>query len=107
MLYYRIVIGIIVSNVAIFIGGVSLTTINLKLDTPTICGRPTNEVVQTEDGKSEPFYAVVKECKKNLKSFEGFNVCDYFILRKSLLTPILAQFITYCIVLLQFKVSEK
>ncbi len=43
---------------------------------------------------------------KRLKEFQGFNVLDFFTLRKSLLTTILAHFVTYLIVLLQFKVSE-
>ena len=42
----------------------------------------------------------------NLREFEGFHGLGYFRLGKSMLTGIMANFTTYLIVLLQFKVSE-
>ena len=68
---------------------------------------PSNDMVQTEQGEQLSYYALVKGFQKKFESFEGFNVLDFFILRRSLLTSILTQFITYCIVLFQFKISEK
>ena len=42
----------------------------------------------------------------DLKEFDGFNGYDYFLLGKPLLTSIMANFTTYLIVLVQFKISE-
>ena len=41
-----------------------------------------------------------------MEKFQGFNALNYFTLNKSCLTSILANFMTYLIVLLQFKSSE-
>jgi hypothetical protein len=43
---------------------------------------------------------------EKLKKFKGFSALDYFILEKPLLTSIYTNFITYLIVLIQFRVSE-
>ena len=40
-----------------------------------------------------------------MEKFQGFNALNYFTLNKSCLTSILANFMTYLIVLLQFKSS--
>jgi hypothetical protein len=42
-----------------------------------------------------------------LKSFTGFSAMGFFHLKKSLLSSIAVNFITYLIILMQFKVSEK
>ena len=42
---------------------------------------------------------------KRLQAFEGFSANDYFYLNKPLITGILANFITYFIILVQFKLS--
>ena len=43
---------------------------------------------------------------KELRSFQGFDGLGFFTLGKSLLTSILANFATFFIILLQFKISE-
>ena len=40
-----------------------------------------------------------------MEKFQGFNALNYFTLNKSCLTSIVANFMTYLIVLLQFKSS--
>jgi hypothetical protein len=42
-----------------------------------------------------------------LKSFEGFSAMGFFHLKKSLLSSIAVNFLTYLIILMQFKVGEK
>ena len=42
----------------------------------------------------------------HLKSFEGFSALGFFYLRKSLISSIFANFVTYLIILVQFKVTE-
>ena len=44
---------------------------------------------------------------EKINSFQGFNACGFFTLGKPLLTSIIANFITYMIVLIQFKMAEK
>ncbi len=41
-----------------------------------------------------------------LKGFEGFSALDFFYLKKSLISSIFANFVTYLIIMLQFKVTE-
>ena len=43
---------------------------------------------------------------KRLQSFQGFSANDYFYLNKPLITGILANFVTYFIILVQFKLSS-
>jgi hypothetical protein len=43
---------------------------------------------------------------RKLMNFKGFSALDYFYLDKSLLTSIVANFVTYLIVLIQFRASE-
>ena len=43
---------------------------------------------------------------EKINSFKGFNACGFFTLGKPLLTSIIANFITYMIVLIQFKMAE-
>ena len=43
---------------------------------------------------------------EKINSFQGFNACGFFTLGKPLLTSIIANFITYMIVLIQFKMAE-
>ncbi len=40
-----------------------------------------------------------------LDSFDGFDASGYFKVDKSLLTSVLANFVTYFIILIQFKAS--
>ena len=42
-----------------------------------------------------------------ITSFQGFNACGFFTLGKPLLTSIVANFTTFIIVLIQFKMAEK
>ena len=42
---------------------------------------------------------------EKINSFQGFNACGFFTLGKPLLTSIIANFITYMIVLIQFKMA--
>ena len=42
---------------------------------------------------------------RNIKDFQGFQGRKYFTLNKSLLTDIIANFLTYFIILVQFKES--
>ena len=43
---------------------------------------------------------------KRFEEFKGFGGCGYFHLGKSLLTATLTNFVTYLIVLIQFRISE-
>ena len=47
-----------------------------------------------------------KQIEMELKKFQGFHGNGYFILGKPLLTSVVANIITYLIILIQFKVSE-
>ena len=42
---------------------------------------------------------------ERLNNFKGFTGCDYFELGRPLLSKITSNFITYLIILLQFKLS--
>ena len=42
---------------------------------------------------------------KRLQAFQGFTASDYYYLNKPLLTAILANFVTYFIILVQFKLG--
>ena len=42
-----------------------------------------------------------------ITSFQGFNACGFFTLGKPLLTSIVANFTTFIIVLIQFKMAER
>ena len=42
-----------------------------------------------------------------INSFQGFNACGFFTLGKPLLTSIVANFTTFIIVLIQFKMAER
>ena len=44
---------------------------------------------------------------EKLVAFDGFEVGGFFTLKKKLFTSISANFVTYLIVLVQFKLSEK
>ena len=41
-----------------------------------------------------------------IEDFKGFDCNGFFILGKPLLTSILANFVTYLIILIQFKITE-
>ncbi len=41
-----------------------------------------------------------------LKTFDGISACNFFKVKRSLLTSIMAHFTTYFIILLQFRVTE-
>ena len=47
------------------------------------------------------------ELIEKITSFQGFNACGFFTLGKPLLTSIVANFTTFIIVLIQFKMAEK
>ena len=48
---------------------------------------------------------IMKKMVQRLEKFTGFTALNYFTVNKSLLTSILANFLTYLIVLIQFGMS--
>ena len=58
------------------------------------------------DGNFQNITKVLSLNIKNLEEFKGYDGYGYFYLGKSLLTGIMTNFMTYLIVLIQFKVSE-
>ncbi len=80
-------------------------TLVQKLD--EIIDEGSHEVmIHLERRKPHPFFFFKKNIEDQLKAFDGFRVLDFFSIKRSLLISILAQFATFCIVLLQFKVAE-
>ena len=68
---------------------------------------PDNTTLITFNSKEmRPLHAQ-KLLIKEIDNFKGFNGNGYFTLGKPLLTSILANFITYLIILVQFRISEK
>ena len=59
-----------------------------------------------DDGSKCRFIDAKQFVLRKLRSFKGFSILSFFTVRRSILTSIMAHFITYLIVLLQFKVSE-
>ena len=55
--------------------------------------------IQFQTGKSEAVIALLDE-------FKGFDAKGYFTLNHSLLTGMTANFVTYLVILVQFKQSE-
>ena len=60
----------------------------------------------TSNGKTLRIKHWQKRIASGLAEFQGFHGNNYFVLGKPLLTSITANFITYLIILVQFKVSE-
>ena len=60
----------------------------------------------TSNGKTLRVKHWQKRIASGLAEFQGFHGNNYFVLGKPLLTSITANFITYLIILVQFKVSE-
>ena len=60
----------------------------------------------TSNGKTVRAKHLQKRIAYGLDEFQGFHGNNYFVLGKPLLTSITANFITYLIILVQFKVSE-
>ena len=60
----------------------------------------------TSNGKTVRAKHLQKRIASGLDEFQGFHGNNYFVLGKPLLTSITANFITYLIILVQFKVSE-
>jgi len=58
------------------------------------------------DGKVTNIEHAKNRIISGLDAFQGFHGDGYFILGKELLTSIVANFVTYLIILVQFKVSE-
>ena len=58
------------------------------------------------DGKVSNIEHAKKRLISGLDAFKGFHGNGYFTLGKELLTSIVANFVTYLIILVQFKVSE-
>ncbi len=77
----------------------------LKLDHITNEG-PAEKMIYIDKEKPKTFFSLKKIISSQLKRFQGIKVLDYFTIKRSLLTSIFAHFVTYIIVLLQFKVSE-
>ena len=62
--------------------------------------------ILTLNGKTFRVKHWQKRIASGLGEFQGFHGNNYFVLEKPLLTSITANFITYLIILVQFKVSE-
>ena len=60
----------------------------------------------TSNGQTVRAKHLQKRIASGLDEFQGFHGNNYFVLGKPLLTSITANFITYLIILVQFKVSE-
>ena len=58
------------------------------------------------DGNVRKLKHVKKRIVSGLDGFQGFHGNGYFTLGKELLTSIVANFVTYLIILVQFKVSD-
>ena len=58
------------------------------------------------DGSTIRLKHLQERTASGLTEFQGFHGDHYFVLGKPLLTSISANFITYLIILVQFKVSE-
>ena len=65
-----------------------------------------NEMISIDDQELQNAKERRNILVKNLEDFQGFDGYGYFHLSKSLLTAITANFVTYLIILIQFKVSE-
>ena len=64
------------------------------------------EEIVTVNGSSMRIKHLQERTASGLNEFQGFHGDHYFVLGKPLLTSISANFITYLIILVQFKVSE-
>ncbi len=51
--------------------------------------------------------ANLSEILEQLRAFKGFSALDYFYINRTFLSSIVSTFITYMIILLQFRVGEK
>ena len=58
------------------------------------------------DGKLSHIEHAKERLISGLDAFQGFHGDGYFTLGKELLTSIVANFVTYLIILVQFKVSD-
>jgi hypothetical protein len=58
------------------------------------------------DGKIQPAMHARMQVLHQLNAFQGFNANGYFNVEKPLLTGVSANFATYLIVLIQFKMTE-
>ena len=65
-----------------------------------------NEMISIDDQKQQNAKERRNVLVKHLEEFQGFDGYGYFHLSKSLLTSIITNFMTYLIILIQFKVSE-
>ncbi len=69
-----------------------------------------DEVILMSSGKGLPEVIPFSEAKNqivhHLTTFNGFSAESYFTVNKELLTAILSNFVTYLIILLQFRVGE-
>ncbi len=68
--------------------------------------RENDVIVYLDDGTECHFERAKAHVLKKIQGFQGFSVLDFFTVRRSILTIILAHFMAYFIVLLQFRVSE-
>ena len=64
------------------------------------------EKVILENGKKCSFNIASIQVLSHLKKFKGYNAMGFFSVRKKMLTTIFANFVTYFIILMQFRVSE-
>ena len=59
-----------------------------------------------DPGKSEEIIKMKKLVLCHLSRWENFDACGFFTLGKPFLTGLLANFITYIIILIQFQLTE-
>ena len=58
------------------------------------------------EGKNEGIMGKLKYSLNLLKNFQGFNGCGYFHLGKSLICALFVNFVTFTVILVQFKLSD-
>ena len=103
--------GGIVSLYLKFAYGYCVFTQDIKDDVHSIKRAILDQDIYPEDlltlnGKTVRVKHWQKRIASGLDEFHGFHGNNYFVLGKPLLTSITANFITYLIILVQFKVSE-
>ena len=65
------------------------------------------ELKDTLSLSSQISYEQKSQLIEKINSFNGFDACGYFTLGRNHLTSIVANFLTYIILLIQFKMAEK
>ena len=71
-----------------------------------INGSNVTHIIEIEDNRKCTFYLGRDQVLSHLKSFKGYDAMGFFVMKKSMLTGIFANFVTYFIILMQFRVTE-